>query len=290
VHGNVLAIDRILATERYLVKTFLRLGLLSASLLWAIPAPAADLLITHVRGYTLQAGRPALVRFDALLVEGGKVVAVGTARQLAPRAGKARRVDGQGRVLLPGLIDAHGHVMALGFKQSRVDLSGAATLQAALALIKTDAVRHPEGQWLRGRGWNQVVWRLERFPTAVELDTAVADRPAWLERVDGHAGWANSKALQLAGITRATPDPPGGKILRDPDGNPTGVLVDAAMQLVTRVLPEPTEAEAQAAFQAAMAAPARSGHPDRGRLRLSSRICQSLLRTPRHRHPPGPAG
>ena len=107
------------------------------------------------------------------------------------------------------------------------------------------AAANPKQAWLRGRGWNQEIWKLGRFPTAAELDGAVADRPVWLERVDGHAGWANSRALKLAGITNATPDPAGGKIMRDANGNATGVLVDAAQDLVNKVLPKQTEAEAR---------------------------------------------
>ncbi|MCO4859945.1 amidohydrolase family protein, partial [Herbaspirillum sp. WGmk3] len=91
---------------------------------------------------------------------------------------------------------------------------------------------HP---WLRGRGWNQENWKLGRFPTAAELDAVVSDRPVWLERVDGHAGWANTRALALAGITKATPDPVGGKIVRDANGEATGVLVDTAQDLLTKV-------------------------------------------------------
>src|SRR5471032_150195 len=120
-------------------------------------------------------------------------------------------------------------------------------------------VAHPDGAWLIGFGWNQEIWKLGRFPTASELDAAVGNRPAWLHRVDGHAGWANSRARQLAGITRDTPDPSGGKIERDADGNPSGVLVDAAMDMMDRVVPRPTEAESRAALDSALAMLSKDG-------------------------------
>jgi predicted amidohydrolase YtcJ len=112
---------------------------------------------------------------------------------------------------------------------------------------------------LRGRGWNQENWKLGRFPTAAELDGAVADRPVWLQRVDGHAGWANRRALALAGITNATPDPAGGKIVRDANGAATGVLVDAAQDLVNKVVPQQSELEARIALDRALEQIARVG-------------------------------
>ncbi len=164
---------------------------------------AADLLLRHVNGYTLDhSGR--LQRFQALLVDHGKVVATGTDAALTLRAGHARVIDGGGRTLLPGLTDAHGHVMALDQTLNQADLSATSTLAAALATVKSFAAARPGAPWVRGGGWNQVIWKLGRFPTASELDQAVADRRVWLTRVDGHAGWANSAAMKLAGITRDT--------------------------------------------------------------------------------------
>jgi predicted amidohydrolase YtcJ len=143
-------------------------------------------------------------------------------------------VDLQGRTVLPGLIDAHGHVFGLGAMLSQLDLSTSTSLDGALKAIGDYARANPQQAWVRGRGWNQEIWKLGRFPTAKELDGVVADRPVWLERVDGHAGWANSRVLALAGITNATPDPVGGKIVRDANGVATGVLVDAAQALVAK--------------------------------------------------------
>ena len=232
--------------------------LLLAGLLTGAMACAADLLLERVNGYTLD-GAGHLQRFDALLVDEGKVVATGTREALAARADGARVIDGKGRTLLPGLIDAHGHVMGLGIALSQVDLSRTQSLDQALAAVRTFAAEHPRAAWVQGRGWNQVVWKLDRFPTAKELDTVVADRPAWLERVDGHAAWANSAALKRAGIDRATKDPAGGRIERDAEGNPTGVFVDAAMDLIAAKIPPMDAGEATAALDAALAEMARVG-------------------------------
>jgi predicted amidohydrolase YtcJ len=210
-------------------------------------------VIDKVTGYTMTSAG-ALVQFESLAFDGkGRVVWAGTAAETAARAPGARHVDGAGRTLISGLIDAHGHVMGLGRSLTSLDLTGTATLAAAQAKIAAYAAQHPASPWVRGGGWNQVIWQLGRFPTAAELDKVLADRPAWLSRIDGHAGWANSRALKLAGIDRNTPDPQGGHIERDAQGNATGVLVDAAMALVTRVLPPRTDAENRLALDAALA-------------------------------------
>ena len=233
----------------------LRLSLLA--LLAAAPAlQAADLYVHNVKGYTLDS-QGKLQRFDALLVDGGKVVATGTDAALAKEAGDARVVDGHGKTLLPGLIDAHGHVLELGYALTQADLTGTQSLDEALGRIKTYAKAHPDARWITGGGWNQVIWKLGRFPTAKELDSVVADRPVWLSRVDGHAAWANSAAMKLAGITRDTRDPPGGRIERDAQGNPTGVFVDGATALIHA--PEPTDQERAAALDTALAEMASVG-------------------------------
>jgi predicted amidohydrolase YtcJ len=242
----------------------MRQALLHSSLfvlasLGALTAAQADTVLDHANGYTLNS-KNELVRFAALAFDdNGKIVAVGSASEVAAKAPKARHVDMQGKTVLPGLIDAHGHVFSLGDMLTQLDLSGSASLADALKAASAYARANPGQPWLRGRGWNQEVWKLGRFPTAAELDGAVPDRPIWLQRVDGHAGWANSGALKLAGITNATPDPAGGKIVRDANGNATGILVDAAQELVNKVLPMQTEAEARATLDRSLAEIARVG-------------------------------
>lgn len=226
------------------VSAFLALALSGA-------AQPADLLVHNVKGYTLNSSGE-LKNFDALLIDKGRVLAAGSLAELSKRAGDAKKLDGQQRVLLPGLIDAHGHIMGLGHSRVQADLAGTKSLAEALERVTIFAKANPQAQWIRGRGWNQEIWKLNRFPTALELDAAIAGRPVWLERVDGHAGWANTLALQQAGITQNTRAPEGGSIERDAQGKPTGVLVDAAMALVEKIIPKPTRAESESALNAAL--------------------------------------
>jgi predicted amidohydrolase YtcJ len=231
---------------------------LLALLALAPASQAADLLVSNVTGYTLDSSGK-LQHFQALLVDHGKVVATGNTADLAKRAGDAKVVDGHGHTLLPSLIDAHGHVLELGYARNSVDLSDTKSLDEALAKVKTYAAAHPEATWIRGGGWNQEIWKLGRFPTATELDTAVSDRPVWLSRVDGHAAWANSAAIKLAGVTKATTDPSGGRIERDADGHPAGVFVDGAGALIDAVVPALTKQDKKAALDSALAEMARVG-------------------------------
>ncbi|RJG15300.1 amidohydrolase [Massilia cavernae] len=224
-------------------------------------APAhADTVIDNANGYTLNA-KNELVKFSSLAFDDkGKIIAVGGAKEVAAKAkAGARHIDLKGKTVLPGLIDAHGHVFGLGEMVTQLDLSASTSLDGALKSAREYAAANPGHAWLRGRGWNQENWKLGRFPTAAELDGAVADRPVLLDRVDGHAGWANTRALKLAGITKDTPDPAGGTIIRDANGEATGVLVDAAQDLVAKVMPKQTEAEARHLLDRSLAMIARMG-------------------------------
>ncbi|WP_088309442.1 amidohydrolase [Novosphingobium sp. B 225] len=215
-------------------------GRILAALALALPAPVlADTLVDNVDGVTLDA-TGGIDHFTGLLVgDDGRIVQV--LRRGDKRPGKVDYlVDGKGRYLMPGLIDSHLHVMGIGFGALTLDLSETKSLAEAQAKIAAYAKQHPDRPWILGRGWNQELWQLGRFPTAAELDALVPDKPVWLERVDGHAGWANSRALAAAGITALTKDPAGGKIDRVlPGGKPAGVLVDTAMALIDRKVPEP---------------------------------------------------
>ncbi|MFN4134432.1 MAG: amidohydrolase [Novosphingobium sp.] len=231
----------------------LAVAALAAVLLAAAPAAFADTLVDNVRGVTIgKAGE--VERFNALLFDRvgviQRVIREGE-KKPRPRKDYQYRVDGKGRVMLPGMIDAHAHVMGIGFGALSLDLSETRSLAEALSLIGKFAAEHPERPWIIGRGWNQEVWKLGRFPTAAELDAVTGDRPVWLERVDGHAGWANSAALKAAGVTAATRDPAGGSIERGTDGAPLGVLVDAAMELVAGRLPAPRAEDRDLAFATA---------------------------------------
>ena len=164
---------------------------------------------------------------------------------------KPTSIDGKGLTLLPGITDAHGHVSSLGYTLLQIDLRGATSARQVSSLIAKYAKEKPFLNWIQGRGWNQVLWPGQQYPTAPILDELISDRPVWLERIDGHAGWANSKALALAGINANTISPPGGEIIRDRNGNPTGILIDNAMALVNQVIPAPSDEEMAAALAAA---------------------------------------
>lgn len=204
----------------------------------------------NVDGYTFSDGE--LTSFSSIAFRGGKVLKTANEGSLAGDYPDARVLDGEGNVMLPGLIDAHGHVMGLGFQELDVDVAGASSLDSTLQMVSNYAEQYPDREWILGRGWNHTRWDINRFPTAEELDGALADRPVWLSRVDGHAGWANSKAMELAGITADTEDPQGGKIIRDENGNPTGIFVDAAMNLVASEVPARTEREREMALEKAL--------------------------------------
>ena len=220
---------------------------------YAAAPPTEGGLLDNVNGYTI--GRDGEVRhFNGLLVgKDGKV------RKLL-QPGDTRpewldfRLDGKGRTLLPGLIDAHGHIMDLGFSLVQVDLSATTSLADAQTKVANYAASHPNPAWVQGSGWNQEKWGLGRFPTAADLDLAVRDRPVVLDRVDGHAVLANTAAMAAAGITTATKDPAGGRIERDARGRPTGVFVDAAMALIRKVVPQPAPIERDEAFRKAQEA------------------------------------
>jgi predicted amidohydrolase YtcJ len=235
------------------VKPLLQYLMITSMLTFAASAPAhaAPTIVANVHGYTLVGAN--LQTFSALAFEAGKVLETGDDASLRSKFATAHLIDGHGKTLLPGLIDAHGHVVDLGLESVQIELTGTTSLQQAQQRIRAYAQANPRRVWLLGDGWNQVIWNLGRFPTAQELDAAIADRPAALDRIDGHATWLNTKALHAAGITKDTPDPTGGRIERDVAGNPSGVLVDKAMDLVETVVPQPTDAERIAALRVAMA-------------------------------------
>lgn len=231
-----------------------RARLTLAALLLSTSAPAlADTLIDNVRGTTIGAnGQPE--SFTGLLFDNaGTIVRVIHAGDKKPKPKKEYQyhVDGKGRVMLPGMIDAHTHVMGMGFAALSLDLSETTSLAQALEKIRTFVAEHPDRPWIVGRGWNQELWQLGRFPTATELDAVTGNRPVWLERVDGHAGWANTAALKAAGVTAASKDPAGGKLERNADGSPQGVFVDTAMELVNARLPAPRAEDRDVAFATA---------------------------------------
>lgn len=223
---------------------------LALALLASTPA-AADTLIDNVDGLSIEIdGR--VERFTGLLIDcEGRVAQVLKRGEKRPER-VDYRLDGEGRVLMPGLIDSHVHVMGLGLSALMLDLSGARSLDEALALVSAHAAANPDKPWVLGTGWNHENWNLGRMPTAADLDAVMPDRPVWLLRVDGHAGWANSRALTAGSVTAATKDPAGGRIERIAGTTrPAGVLVDRAMALVATQVPAPRPEDRDLAFRKA---------------------------------------
>ncbi|WP_309603411.1 amidohydrolase family protein [Sphingomonas sp.] len=211
----------------------------AATLLTAAPA-LADTLVDNVKGVQVGASGK-LERFTGLLVsDDGKVKRLLHGEKFKLPAGTIV-VDGAGRMMLPGLIDAHGHVMGLGFQALQLNLTGTTSLADLQARLKAYAASNPGDGWILGRGWNQENWADKRFPTAADLDSVVSDRPVWLGRVDGHASVANSAAMKAAGVTNATKAPAGGEII-------SGLFVDKAESLIANAIPVPTPAQYDAAL------------------------------------------
>jgi len=207
-------------------------------------------LIANINGYSLDADRE-LIQFAAIQFSDDRVDRLFSAGDSLPENVDIR-IDGNGLTLIPGLIDAHGHVLNYGLSLLRVDLIGTSSEQAAVQRVVDFSAENTELDWIQGRGWNQVLWDSNRFPSAASLDAALSDRPVWLSRIDGHAGWANSVAIELAGVTERTEDPAGGQIIRDDDGKPTGVFVDNAMALIRSRIPPSSTAELRFALNTAM--------------------------------------
>lgn len=220
-------------------------------------APASEAADTVVYAETVMTMDPANPEAKAVAIDDGVIVAVGERESIAKRVGADTKViDLEAGSVTPGLIDAHAHLLGLGKQFEVVDLKGLASIDAVVSALKKGAPE-VDGRWVLGRGWDQNLWAEDgSMPHHQPLSDAFPDRPVWLTRIDGHAGWANQATLERAGITSETPDPAGGEILRDEDGVATGVLIDAAMDLVPVPPdgPEDIERHLLAAIDAAVAA------------------------------------
>ncbi len=226
--------------------------LIAAAAVLSTATPAfADALVDNVNGMTLDKDGKVIHFNGMLMTPDGKVI-----RLMQPSDKRPEkldwRADMKGKVLLPGFIDAHGHVMDLGFRDVELDLSGTTSLDEAKAKIAAYVAANPDKKWILGGGWNQELWALGRFPTAGDLDSVVSDRPVWLSRVDGHASWANSAAMKAAGVTARSVSPSGGRIEKT-GAAPNGVFVDAAQDLVNKAVPQPLPKDRDAAFLKAQA-------------------------------------
>ncbi len=218
---------------------------------------AKSTLITNIDGYTI--ANNELTRFTAIAFSDDKIDKLYFANDTLPATKKITIIDGQGKTLIPGLIDAHGHILGYGLSLLRADLVNSSSEQDAITKTLTYAKANSGLTWIQGRGWNQTQWPSNAFPSAKSLDKHFPDQPVWLKRVDGHAGWANSKAMALAGITKATKAPEGGDIIRDKNGLPTGVFIDNAMALIDNSIAPLTIQQQKAVLVKAMDALASFG-------------------------------
>lgn len=244
---------------RAIVFTLVLGGLAAYGIARALPDVApADLILLNGAIYTVDARRPWA---EALAIRRDKILAVGDGQQMNRYRGPTTRViDAEGHLVLPGFTDCHIHFLegSLGLRQ--VSLEDAGNIQEIQRRLKAFGDAHPKMSWILGHGWSYEDFGASTLPDKKFIDAVIPDRPVFLVGFDGHTTWANSKALELAGITRDTPDPPNGAIERDPkSGEPTGALKEAAGELVERTIPEPTREEKLAALRDGMALANRNG-------------------------------
>jgi predicted amidohydrolase YtcJ len=228
---------------------------MSTALLLA--ASALDLMLSNGRVLTQDPSRPEAA---AIGISADRIVIVGSEDDVARAAGPdTRRIDLGGALVLPGLVDSHVHLRSLGEQLTSLDLRGVASLDEVVRRAAAASSELPEGEWLDGIGWDQNLWSGGQYPDHRPLTAAVPDRPAWLLRIDWYAGWANVKAMQAAGITRETPDPQGGRVVKDATGEPTGLFLGEAVNLVARAKPLRSRARLKDLLRPALARCAAMG-------------------------------
>ena len=223
----------------------------------AAEKPKADAIFTHGNVYTGALDGPSLgagKRAEAIAVRGGQIFAVGTRDEVMKTKGpETKVVDLGGHFVMPGFNDAHLHLASAGFEKVTVNLVGAKTLDDLRNRVRAKAEKVPPGEWIVGKGWDETLWPVKVLPTRWDLDEVTRTNPVYLDRVDGHIGVANTRALQLASITVASRDPEGGKIDRDEAGTPTGILRETARDAVTAVIPKPDHDQRRQAIELALA-------------------------------------
>lgn len=229
--------SRLIGTFRFLL--LLALALITRNALADGHDVPADVIVLHGKIYTVDTRKPWA---EALAIRDGKIIAVGTEKEVeAYRGSSTKAIDAKNHMVLPGFVDTHVHFTGGAFTLQQVKLDDATTIAQIQQRVKDYAAAHPGSSFIRGWGWMYPVFGSGALPDKKYLDEVLPDRPAWLQAYDGHTSWANSKALQMAGITRDTPNPPNGIIVHDPKtGEPTGALKEAAGELVSRLIPAPT--------------------------------------------------
>ncbi|MCW5964631.1 MAG: amidohydrolase [Bryobacterales bacterium] len=215
----------------------------------------ADLVVTGARVYTVNPAQPTA---SAIAVKDGRILAVGD--NLQAQIGPATQViDAAGAAVIPGLIDSHVHLAGLGQALEILDLREASSIDEVARQVREAAAEAQPGEWIRGRGWDQTRWPGKEFPDRNYLSEAAPNNPVYLTRVDGHAAWVNGKALEMAGVDEKSPHPQGGRIIRNPEGTITGILIDRAMGLVSRHIPDATQAQLERRLKIAAEECARLG-------------------------------
>ncbi len=208
-------------------------------------AEDVDLLLFNGNVYTVNEKQP---HAEAIAVKQGRIVFVGS-DEAAKKFHAKRTIDLHEHTVVPGLTDSHCHIFGIGERELSLNLEGTNTLENFLAKVKDRVAKTEKGKWITGRGWIETFWRPPRFPTRQELESVAADHPLFLTRADGHAAIANSAALKIAKIDKNTPNPFGGEILKDKmTGEPTGMLLDHAQELVAKNIPPSTAAEREQAL------------------------------------------
>lgn len=232
-------------------------AMLLASAVAIAAAAQPDRIFVNANIYTVDEGTP---RAQALAIAGDRISTVGANAEVrATAAPDTIIVDCEGKTIVPGFIDCHGHLEGLGSAIGTVDLVGTKSYEEIIDRVRSRAKNTPTGQWIVGRGWDQNDWPDTAFPHHAAVSEAMPDHPVHLVRVDGHAALVNRKALDAARIRKNTPDPPGGRIIRDDDGNATGVLIDAAVGLVAAHIPRDSPKQIRAKLLRAMESCARAG-------------------------------
>jgi predicted amidohydrolase YtcJ len=210
-----------------------------------VNAETADTIFLNGNIYTVNEKQP---HAEAIAIKTDRVAFVGSNTEADKfRGDNTRVIDLHGRALFPGFTDSHCHIFGIGEREMNLNLEGTDTLQDFLAKVQERVTKAEPGKWITGRGWIETFWKPPQFPTRIDLDKIAPENPIFLTRADGHAAVANSAALKIAGITRDTPNPFGGDILKDKTtGEPTGMFLDNAMDLIN--IPPPTETEHEQAF------------------------------------------
>jgi len=208
-----------------------------------------SMLLINGNVYTFDAAQRVV---QAIVIQGNRIVNVGTTEEILKKYKSKTIIDLKGKTVFPGLIDGHAHILGEGGRLQTLDLVGTTSPGQIVEMVQDRIKKFKPGQWIIGRGWDQNNWEVKVFPTREMLDKIAPENPVLLRRVDGHAVWLNSKAIQLANITRETKDPEGGKIIRDRKGDPSGILVDNGINLIDNVLPLLTKDEIEQRLKLAM--------------------------------------